>query len=103
MEKIENETFLNYTNSCLTDYLQEKINFYSPVHKRYKKEYNEVLNRYPNVIKGFEDVGDTYNIEFTKEELQAFLKLRKIELEVRAFENEICFKLGINEILKFKI
>ena len=103
MNKKESETFLNYPYSCLADYLQEKINFNSVVHRKYNKKYDEVSQIYPNVIKALEDVDYLDNIEFTKEEMKAILTLRKLELQTRSYENEICFKLGINEILNFKI
>lgn len=103
MEEKEPDTFLSYTNASLTDYLQMKMNFHSEAHQEYSKEYNKIGRKYPKVIDALENEENLEDYEFTNEEIKAILKLRKLEFDVRAFENEICFRLGINEILKFKV
>lgn len=68
------DTFLNYTDTSLTDYLQMKINTHSKAHQAYSKEYNRIGIIYPKVIEALENEDELENYDM---EVEPFEKSSK--------------------------
>ena len=49
------EKFFDYMDGELADYLQNKIDYNTPVYKEYKAKNREIYRKYPKVIEVFED------------------------------------------------
>lgn len=92
----DNATFLDYTDAELTEYIQEKLDFKSEKYKKFSKMYDEIYNKYPRVIKVFED---STPIVLNEEEMKALMQLKEQDTLLRDDEDKLCFKLGIKEIL----
>ena len=101
MEIKDNDTFLNYEANNFSDWLEEqkrKYTFETKEYKELQKMYNEISEKYPNAIEVFEDLKP---INLNKEEMKALVKLRKIDIDMGYMEKDLCFKLGIKEVLNF--
>lgn len=94
----EDKTFIEYSDAELDDYIEHKTDHSTEEYKKLKAEYNEIVNKYPRVLNVYSDLEP---IALNEEEMQMLVKLRKIDMEMRALENKLCFKLGMNEILNF--
>ena len=92
------DTFLDYTESELDEYIQGKINFNSENYKAYREKCRELEKDYPKALKVFED---SVPIVLNKKEMEKLMELKKLDEMIRAEEIKVCFKLGINEILNF--
>jgi len=92
------ETFLDYTGAELNEYIQKHINFNSEIYQKYKAKCRELEEKYPRALKVFED---SIPIILNEEEMKHLMELKEIDMEMRADETKLCFKLGINEILNF--
>ena len=92
------DTFLDYTESELDEYIQGKINFNSENYKAYREKCRELEKNYPKALKVFED---SVPIVLNKKEMEKLMELKKLDEMIRAEEIKVCFKLGINEILNF--
>lgn len=91
-----NSTFLDYTDADLTEYIQEKLDFKSDKYRKFSKMYDEINEKYPRVIKVFED---STPIVLNEEEMKALMQLKEQDTLLRDDEDKLCFKLGIKEIL----
>lgn len=101
MEIKDNDTFLNYEANNFSDWLEEqkrKYTFETKEYKELQKKYNEISEKYPNAIEVFEDLKP---INLNKEEMKALVKLRKIDIDMGYMEKDLCFKLGMKEVLNF--
>lgn len=97
----ERDTFLNYEANNFSDWLEEQKRKYTFETKEYKDlqtKYNEISKKYPNTIEVFEDLKV---IELNKEELKALVELRKIDIDMGYMEKDLCFKLGMKEVINF--
>lgn len=92
----DNSTFLDYTDAELTEYIQEKLDFKSEKYKKFSKMYDEINEKYPRVIKVFED---STPIVLNEEEMKALMQLKEQDTLLRDDEDKLCFKLGIKEML----
>ena len=92
------ETFLDYMDGELDEYLQDKIGYDTPTYKAYKAKNREINEKYPRVIEVFED---STPILLNQEEMNALMELKELDAKVRAEEVKTFFKAGINEILNF--
>ena len=92
------KTFLDCSDSELDEYIQSKINLNSDTHKKYKEKYNEIAEKYPNVLNVYED---STPIVLNIEEMKKLMELKELDTKVRAEEIKVCFKAGMNEILNF--
>lgn len=97
----ECDTFLNNKKDEFSEWLEEQKNKYTFETKEYKelqKKYNEISENYPNCIEVFEDLKP---INLNIEEIKALIELRKIDIEMGNMEKDLCFKLGMKEIINF--
>ena len=92
------DTFLDYTDAELDEYIQSKVNFNSEAYKEYKAKCRELEEKYPRVLKVFED---STPIVLNEEEMVKLMEIKELDARVRAEEVKVCFKAGINEILNF--
>lgn len=101
MELKENDTFLNYELNGFADWIEEqkrKYTFETTEYKELQKEYNEISKKYPNAVEVFEDLKC---ITLTEEEMKALIALRKIDIDMGSMEKELCFRLGMKEVINF--
>ena len=104
--KLENinkdtDTFLNFPLNCLSEYIEtqkRKYTLETPEYKKLMKRYREISEKYPNVIAVFEDLEP---IVLNTEEMKALVELREIDINMGAIEKDLCFKLGMNEVINF--
>lgn len=97
----ECDTFLNNKKDEFSEWLEEQKNKYTFETKEYKelqKKYNEISENYPNCIEVFEDLKP---INLNIEEIKVLIELRKIDIEMGNMEKDLCFKLGMKEIINF--
>lgn len=97
----ENNTFLNYEANNFSDWLEEqkrKYTFETKEYKELQKRYNEISEKYPNTIEVFEDLKP---IKLNIEEMKALVELRKIDIDMGYMEKDLCFKLGMKEVINF--
>lgn len=94
----EDKTFIEFSPTDFDEYIQHKTDFNSKQYKELGKKYNQIADKYPNVIRVMEDLEP---ILLNKEEMSKLIELREIELDRRSLELKLCFKLGMNEILNF--
>lgn len=92
------DTFLDYTDGELDEYIQTKINFNSETYKQYKAKCRELELNYPRVLKVFED---SVPIVLNEEEMKKLMEIKELDMAVRSEEVKVCFKAGMNEILNF--
>ncbi len=92
------KTFLDCADSELDEYIQSKIDLNSDTYKKYKEKYNEIAEKYPNVLNVYED---STPIVLNIEEMKKLMELKELDTKVRAEEIKVCFKAGMNEILNF--
>lgn len=101
MELKENDTFLSYELNGFADWIEEqkrKYTFETKEYKELQKEYNEISEKYPNAVEVFEDLKC---ITLTEEEMKALIALRKIDIDMGSMEKELCFRLGMKEVINF--
>lgn len=101
MELKENDTFLNYELNGFADWIEEqkrKYTFGTKEYKELQKKYNEISKKYPNAVEVFEDLKC---ITLTEEEMKALIVLRKIDIDMGSMEKELCFRLGMKEVINF--
>lgn len=101
MKLKENDTFLNYELKGFADWIEEqkrKYTFETTEYKELQKEYNEISKKYPNAVEVFEDLNC---INLTEEEMKALIALRKIDIDMGSMEKELCFRLGMKEVINF--
>lgn len=97
----ENDSFLNYANNNFSEWLEEqkrKYSFETPSYKELQNRYRKISEKYPNVIEVFEDFKP---MALNKEEIEALIELRMIDSEMADMEKDLCFKLGVKEVLNF--
>jgi len=97
----ETDTFLNFPLNCLSEYIEtqkRKYTLETPEYKKLMKRYREISEKYPKVISVFEDLEP---IVLTKEEMKALVELREIDLTIGSLEKDLCFKLGMKEVINF--
>lgn len=95
---VTKDTFLNYTEAELNEYLQDKIDLNSEVYKKYKAKVRMIAEKYPRVLEVHED---STPIVLNQEEMTQLMELKELDARVRAEEVKTFFKAGINEILNF--
>jgi len=101
VEKKDQDTFLNYDNNNFSEWLEEqkqKYTFNTDDYKELNKMYKEISEKYPNATEVFEDLKP---IVLNKEEMKALIELRKIDIEMGYLEKDLCFKLGMKEVINF--
>lgn len=101
MELKENDTFFNYELNGFADWIEEqkrKYTFETTEYKELQKEYNEISKKYPNAVEVFEDLKC---VTLTEEEMKALIALRKIDIDMGSMEKELCFRLGMKEVINF--
>ena len=99
--KKEDSTFLNYENNNFSEWLEEqkrKYSFETPLYKELQNKYRKISEKYPNVIEVSEDFKP---MALNKEEIEALIELRMIDSEMADMEKDLCFKLGMKEVLNF--
>ena len=99
--KKEDSTFFNYENNNFSEWLEEqkrKYSFETPSYKELQNRYRKISEKYPNVIEVFEDFKP---MALNKEEIEALIELRMIDSEMADMEKDLCFKLGVKEVLNF--
>lgn len=97
--KKEDSTFLNYENNNFSEWLEEqkrKYSFETPSYKELQNRYRKISDKYPNVIEVFEDFKP---MALNKDEIEALIELRMIDSEMADMEKDLCFKLGVKEVL----
>lgn len=94
----EDKTFIEFSPTDLDEYIIHKTDFNTEQYKKLRKKYNQIAEKYPNVISVMEDLKP---ITLTEQEMKGLIELRKVELDMRSLEVKLCFKLGMNEILNF--
>lgn len=97
----ENDTFLNFPLNCLSEYIETQKRKYTldtPEYKKLMERYREISEKYPNTIAVFEDLEP---IVLNKDEMKALVELREIDLEIGSMEKDLCFKLGMKEVINF--
>lgn len=97
----DNDTFINYFKNNLSEWIEEqkrKYIFETKEYKELQKRYNDISKQYPNVTKVYEDLSP---IQLNKEEMKALVDLREIDIEMRYMELNLCFKLGMKEVIDF--
>lgn len=92
------KTFLDYTDAELDEYIQSHVDFNSEVYKKFKAKYSEIEKNYPRVLEVFED---STPIVLNQEEMEKLMEIKVLDMDARAEEAKISFKLGMNEILNF--
>lgn len=101
LENNKEETFLNYNNNNFSEWLEEqkrKYCFDTPEYKELQEKYRKISEKYPNATEVFEDLEF---IELNKEEQKALIELRRIDVEMGDMEKNLCFKLGMKEVINF--
>lgn len=101
IEKKDDDTFINYEGNELSEWIEEqkrKYTFGTREYKELQRKYNAISEKYPNVIEVFEDLKP---IVLTEEEMKALVELREIDIHMGCMEKNLCFKLGIKEVLNF--
>lgn len=101
LNKDDNDTFLNFRLNCLSEYIEtqkRKYVFDTEEYKEQQKKYREISEKYPNVIAVFEDLEP---IVLNTEEMKALVELREIDINMGAIEKDLCFKLGMKEVINF--
>ena len=99
--KKEDSTFLNYENNNFSEWLEvqkRKYSFDTLEYKELQNKYRKISEKYPNATEVFEDFKP---MELNKEEVEALIELRKIDVEMGDMEKDLCFKLGIKEAMSF--
>lgn len=99
--KKEDSTFLNYENNNFSEWLEvqkRKYSFDTLEYKELQNKYRKISEKYPNATEVFEDFKP---MELNKEEVEALIELRKIDVEMGDMEKDLCFKLGMKEIINF--
>lgn len=97
----DNNTFLNYENNNFSEWLEgqkRKYIFETSSYKELQNRYRKISEKYPNAIEVFEDFKP---MALNKEEIEALIELRMIDLEMADMEKDLCFKLGVKEVLNF--
>ena len=97
----KNNTFLNYENNNFSEWLEEqkrKYCFDTPEYIDLQSRYRKISEQYPNATEVFEDLK---YMELNKEELKALIELRKIDVAMGDMEKDLCFKLGMKEVINF--
>lgn len=97
----ESDTFINYQANEFSEWVEEqkrKYTFETKEYKELQKRYNEISEKYPNAIEVFEDLEP---IVLNKEEMKALVELREIDIEMGCMEKNLCFKLGMKEVINF--
>lgn len=94
----EDKTFIEFSPTDFDEYIIHKTDFNTEQYKKLRKKYNQIAEKYPNVISVMEDLKP---ITLTEQEMKGLIELRKVELDMRSLEVKLCFKLGMNEILNF--
>ena len=97
----ESDTFINYQANEFSEWVEEqkrKYTFETKEYKELQKRYNEISEKYPNAIEVFEDLDP---IVLNKEEMKALVELREIDIEMGCMEKNLCFKLGMKEVINF--
>ncbi len=97
----DKDTFLNYSKNNFSEWIEEQKIKYMLKTKEYKdlqKRYREIIKKYPIVAKVYEDL---MPIELNKEEIMALVDLREIDIELVYMELNLCFKLGMKEVINF--
>ena len=97
----DNDTFINYFKNNLSEWIEEqkrKYIFETKEYKELQKRYNDISKQYPNVTKVYEDLS---TIQLNKEEMKALVDLREIDIELVYMELNLCFKLGMKEVINF--
>ena len=92
------DTFLDYTDAELDEYIQRKINFNSETYKEYKAKCRELEEKYPRVLEVFEN---STPLVLNEEEMKQLMEIKELDTRVRSEEVKVCFKAGINEVLNF--
>lgn len=95
------DTFLNFPLNCLSEYIESQKKKYTLETAEYKelmKKYREISTKYPNVISVFEDLEP---IVLSKDEIKALIELREIDITIGSMEKDLCFKLGMKEVINF--
>jgi hypothetical protein len=101
IEMKDEDTFLNYECNGLSEWIEMQKRKYTLGTKEYKdllKKYKEISQKYPNVIEVFENLKP---IVLTNEEMKALVELRKIDIDMGCMEKNLCFKLGMKEVINF--
>lgn len=101
LNKDDKDTFLNFRLNCLSEYIEtqkRKYVFDTEEYKEQQKKYREISEKYPNVIAVFEDLEP---IVLNTEEMKALVELREIDINMGAIEKDLCFKLGMKEVINF--
>lgn len=101
LETKENDLFINYEGNNFSEWLEEQKEKYTFVTKEYKelsKRYKEISEKFPNATEVFEDLKP---ISLNDEEMKALIELRKIDIDMGYMEKDICFKLGMKEVINF--
>ncbi len=97
----DNSTFLNFENNNFSEWLEgqkRKYIFETSSYKELQNRYRKISEKYPNAIEVFEDFKP---MALNKEEIEALIELRMIDLEMADMEKDLCFKLGVKEVLNF--
>lgn len=95
-EDYKQPTFLDFSDGDFNDYVYRNADFTTEGYKKLRKKYNEIAEKYSNVILVHEQLKP---IMLNKEEMKALVKLREIELEMSTYEMKLCFKLGMKEVI----
>ena len=77
---------------------QSKINYNTEIYKEYKSKCRELEEKYPRVLKVYED---STPIVLNQEEMIKLMEIKELDIKVGYEEAKACFKAGINEILNF--
>ena len=96
----DSKTFFEYVKDDFQDYLEGKRYSFSAYNKRYsniQKEISKIKENSPNLLEILENKNAT-NLDI--DEVKALMKIRELEEDLYVIEKEICFKLGIKELLK---
>lgn len=103
-EKIElndNDTFINCELNELSEWIEmqkSKYTFGTDEYKKLVKKYKEISEKYPRAVEVFEDFKP---IVLNKEEMKALIQLREIDVTMGYMEKNLCFKLGMKEVMSF--
>lgn len=101
LENESNDTYFNNENNDISYWIEEqkrKYTFETEEYKELQRKYNEISEKYPNVISVFEDLE---TIILNKGEMKALVDLRRIDIAMGHMEKKLCFKLGMKEVINF--
>ncbi len=101
LEEKENDLFINFESNNFSEWLEEQNKKYTFITDEYKellKRYKEISEKYPNVTEVFENLKP---IVLNDEEMKALVELRKIDINMGYMEKDLCFKLGMKEVINF--